>query len=85
MEKTVKDIDEEKRVSKVEKNRSTTTTKKSEEKIVVVDEKHSSKPKEEKSSSLITQSESDTTEISFYYGNPTVDIVKGFLHIYKDA
>ena len=25
-----------------------------------------------------------TTEIPFYYGNPTVDLVKGFIHIYKD-
>lgn len=33
---------------------------------------------------LIKRSDSDTSEISFYYGNPTVDIVKGFLHIYKD-
>ena len=49
------------------------------------DETHVTKPKEEKSSSLIQQSEPDTTEISFYYGNPTVDIVKGFLHIYKDT
>ena len=24
------------------------------------------------------------TKIGFYYGNPTVDIVKGFIHIYKD-
>ncbi|CAF0909803.1 unnamed protein product [Brachionus calyciflorus] len=28
--------------------------------------------------------ENKTTEISFYYGNPTIDIVKGFIHIYKD-
>ena len=26
----------------------------------------------------------NTTEIPFYYGNPTVDLVKGFIHIYKD-
>ena len=25
-----------------------------------------------------------TTEIPFYYGNPTVDLVKGFIHIYKN-
>lgn len=25
-----------------------------------------------------------TSELSFYYGNPTVDIVKGFIHIYRD-
>lgn len=24
------------------------------------------------------------TELSFYYGNPTIDIVKGFMHIYRD-
>lgn len=60
-----------------------TTTKTS---VSKSDETHvTTKPKEEKSSSLIQQSEPDTTEISFYYGNPTVDIVKGFLHIYKDT
>ena len=32
-------------------------------------------------SSLISK---ETTEIPFYYGNPTVDLVKGFIHIYKD-
>ena len=43
------------------------------------------------SQSVITSSSSDsfksfkhTTEIPFYYGNPTVDLVKGFVHIYKD-
>ncbi len=25
-----------------------------------------------------------TNEVPFYYGNPTVDIIKGFIHIYKD-
>jgi hypothetical protein len=25
-----------------------------------------------------------TTEIAYYFGNPTVDLVKGFIHIYKD-
>lgn len=29
-------------------------------------------------------SSNPTTEIAYYYGNPTVDLVKGFLHIYKD-
>ena len=44
------------------------------------------------SQSLITSASTDsfssfknTTEIlPFYYGNPTVDLVKGFIHIYKD-
>lgn len=31
-----------------------------------------------------TETDNKTTGISFYYGNPTVDIVKGFIHIYKD-
>lgn len=30
------------------------------------------------------ENENKTTELSFYYGNPTVDIVKGFIHIYRD-
>lgn len=35
--------------------------------------------------SIIQEESSKTTEISFYYGNPSVDIVKGFIHIYKDS
>jgi hypothetical protein len=33
---------------------------------------------------LGSKSEASFSKISFYYGNPTVDIVKGFIHIYKD-
>lgn len=68
--------------SKTSSSQKKTTTKTS---VSKSDETHVTKPKEEKASSLIQQSEPDTTEISFYYGNPTVDIVKGFLHIYKDT
>ena len=32
-----------------------------------------------------TASSKLTTEIPYFFGNPTVDIVKGFLHIYKDS
>lgn len=35
-------------------------------------------------SSSSLSSSNQTTEIAYYYGNPTVDLVKGFLHIYKD-
>lgn len=34
-------------------------------------------------SSVINSVEA-TSEIAYYYGNPTVDLVKGFIHIYKD-
>jgi hypothetical protein len=36
------------------------------------------------SSSLTNSVVPYTTEIAYYYGNPTVDLVKGFIHIYKD-
>lgn len=40
--------------------------------------------KETKQQSIINTDDSNTSEIAFYYGNPAVDIIKGFLHIYKD-
>lgn len=36
------------------------------------------------SSSSVSSIVPSTTEIAYFYGNPTVDLVKGFIHIYKD-
>jgi len=36
------------------------------------------------SSSSLSSNVPSTTEIPYYYGNPTVDVIKGFIHIYKD-
>lgn len=36
------------------------------------------------SSSSLSSNVPPTTEIAYYYGNPTVDVIKGFIHIYKD-
>lgn len=27
----------------------------------------------------------NSSEVAYYYGNPTVDLVKGFIHIYKNC
>lgn len=33
---------------------------------------------------LNTKKSATSASISFFYGNPTVDLIKGFIHIYKD-
>ena len=50
----------------------------------VVSEKSPTVTKKGSVEQTVTSEDQATSEIAYYFGNPTVDLVKGFIHIYKD-
>ncbi len=50
----------------------------------VVSDKSPCVTNNKKDEQALVSEDQKTSEIAYYFGNPTVDLVKGFIHIYKD-